>query len=596
MNHPRKGIRPPVGIQRATPGLLAILAFVAAVYLSTMSVNHSEAEDSLFLLKTISHEALSEQFHPHHLLYNFLNYLLFHTCQIFGYTGNAETPVITLNVVASLSALFVLYLISARLGLASWTMYSIIIAVAFSFGFWWYSVECETYMIPIVFVLLTIHRMMCLERDFCRCANHVLLGIFNGMAILFHQQHVLLCFPVSVGYIYLFYSRRRERTLKMLLRGVSLYSIGCSSLVVLCYLCAVVIVKGLTDFQEISDWLSGYAFTDYWGFWAAASPMKAVIGFSRSLIGGHYLFSFPAVSSFIQKAFPHYVLREEVFLVHGFSAARRTVLLILTAAVSISASFIIVQTVKHGVPKAIEGEGPRASMSRLILLLSAAYIVIYSAFNAWWEPLNVEFWVSVIPFVFLFLGLLIDPILHKRGIRTSLCVFLTCLFLVNLQGSVLPQTDRQYDYWYNFNAWFIENCRPGDLVVSGSGIISDSYVEYYTGARVASVVVLESVLKTDQSLEERIAEMIDSENPKRVFFSSTLKEIPREVADKFDIDASSVRALFELYRPRLSIVHEDEYQTIFLYRELVESKTGLTTESEKAIQDRTRVKYRQPWV
>ena len=172
-------------------------------------------------------------------------------------------------------------------------------------------------------------------------------------------------------------------------------------------------------------------------------------------------------------------------------------------------------------------------------------------------PWHNEGWISFGPISFLAFGLLAILIFHKTSIRISIGVILICLFFVNLFGSILPQTNLDNDYWYNFNSWLIKNCEPEDLVVTGSGRGSDGYVKYYTGATVFST------RKAEQNLEKKFQEIVDLREPKRVYFTSTVYQPLEEYNNKYD--NSHAKSFFSKLRKYLILVHSDSYQKIFLY-------------------------------
>jgi hypothetical protein len=138
------------------------LAFclVAVVYVATRAVNHTEAEDALNYLTTISQSPFRDQFHPNHLLYNAVGFALFRGLQALGYPGSAELPVQLLNIVAGVAALLLTFRLSQRLRVGRRYGLLLTLGVAFSYGFWWYSVEVESYVIPIVFILLSLQQFM----------------------------------------------------------------------------------------------------------------------------------------------------------------------------------------------------------------------------------------------------------------------------------------------------------------------------------------------------------------------------------------------------------------------------------------------------
>jgi hypothetical protein len=192
-------------------------------------------------------------------------------------------------------------------------------------------------------------------------------------------------------------------------------------------------------------------------------------------------------------------------------------------------------------------------------MLFTAYLVIYSLFNIWWEPQNSEYWIAVAPVFFLVFAFCIDPLIYKPWIRTGTVTIMICLFAVNFFGSILPQTSHENDYWYVFNSWLIKNIKANDFVVSGSAVVSDAYVTYYSGARVLSI------FPDDSTLEKDFQEIIAAEKPGRILFSSTVYSPPEEYLNKFNLNNSAAKMFFDKSRKYLTLLHADSWQKIYLY-------------------------------
>ncbi|MFH0810659.1 MAG: hypothetical protein V2A77_09385, partial [Pseudomonadota bacterium] len=171
----------------------------------------------------------------------------------------------------------------------------------------------------------------------------------------------------------------------------------------------------------------------------------------------------------------------------------------------------------------------------------------------WWEPQNIEFWVSVIPVVFLLAGGALEG-RPRLGYVAALLV--GCLFVVNLFGSVLPQTSRDNDYWYSFNSWFIHNCDGRDLVVTGTGYLSNSYITYYSGARTFSL------FGDPGTMERRLGNLIASPRPRRILFSSTLQTPSPELVRRYHL-GNEPKRLFMTRRGSLRLLHSDRWQDVY---------------------------------
>jgi hypothetical protein len=539
--------------------LIAVLAGIGILYSLTLSVNHSEAEDCLYSIVDITQRPFADQFETGHLFFGAVNKLLYRGFQLFGYQGTAEAAIKTLNIIASLGGLAVLFMIGSYVGFPSMLRYLILLLVAFSFGYWWYSVESEVYIPPIPFLLLSLHRLLLIREDFLKKKHHVILGLLHAAAIVLHQQHILFGFVILVGYAAIFVEKRATLPFSRFLGGVFLY--GCVGVftVIFSYLGVAVWARHLSSFPEIYKWFLGDAGTGRWGFWSLSAIWKAPIGFLRAIIGSHFVFSFPDLANYLQMKIPTFLLREEVYMTKDFSAFRSIALVVLTSLFFLLALFIFVKMrSQHALRRALM-EGTFRERARLLFVITAASFAIYAVFNIWWEPQNLEFWISPLPFLLLALSVPLSRIIHEKKMQIILWMMVVCLFLSNLFGSILPQNDRELDYWYIFNRWIIHNCGPGDLVISGAGYISDGYIMLYSGAD--EMGTWDETTELEQKFQDRVMLV----QPKRIFFSSTILNPPHEMTSRFAIDVSYARNFFERRRKDLKLVHSDEWQDVFLY-------------------------------
>ncbi|KPJ67940.1 hypothetical protein AMJ44_07055 [candidate division WOR-1 bacterium DG_54_3] len=543
--------------------LYAALFVIALVYLSTLSVNHSEAEDSLYYLMDISRGSLADQVHPNHILYNLINFLFLNFWKLLGYEGGPELPVKLVNIIGSLFSLLLVYLLATGLRFHIILRYFCVFAIAFSCGFWWYSVECETYILPIVFVLLCLRQLMQIQIEFFRPANHLLLAVFYAIAILFHQQHALLGVPIIISYFLIFYFHRDKITPKVFFSRIILYILVCSLLVLVSYFIVALLVKRLTTYDQIANWAQGWMNKRpiKLGYWSIGSTVLGSIGFLRTFIGGHFLFSFESFSNFLQKNLPSFMLKEEIFLVRDLNLFQSISLSLASLCIVLALIWIIINISKARFLTRSMSCETDSDRLRFFITLLLLYLLTYSLFNIWWEPQNVEHWISIVPASVLVFALFTNRIIHKLEIKVGIIIIAICLFFVNLIGSILPQTKQYNDYWYVFNSWFIENCNAKDVVLSGSGVISDGYVKYYSEAKVISIFPDPD----DRPIEKKFQEFLHYQKPERILFSSTVYSPPEEYRQKFDIDYSAANGFFQRSRTYLTLLHCDSWQEIYLY-------------------------------
>ena len=452
-------------------------------------MNHSEAEDSLWYLWAITRAPIEYQFHPNHLLYGFVNWLYYRGWSLLGYGGDAELPVMLLNVAAGLAVLALVYRIAAVAQLQRGLRLAAAAGTACAYGFWRYSVECETYIVPLLFALLALDRLMKIHADFGRVRHHLLLGVFVAMAALFHQQYALLAGVVLVSYLLVLVRQGRVIGLALWAGRLMLCGAVCAIIVAGVHVSVLIAVYGRTTPDAMLAWIFSGSTTGGYGYGFSLSSLKAIFGFGRAFFGGHFMFALPPVIALIKRLVPNFDLSEEVFLVADFEPLRTGLLFWGTIVFLLCMVYLVGRRLityladrrarREGSPVA-PGAANFAALSGPLI----AYIAIYTIFGVFYLPESVEVWIALIPALMLGAALALHRIWTERSVPPVLGLALVCLFAVNLWGSMLPQTDHIHDYWYQFNAWLLGEARPGDLVVSGAGYVSDGYVTFYSGARV----------------------------------------------------------------------------------------------------------------
>ncbi len=343
----------------------------------------------------------------------------------------------------------------------------------------------------------------------------------------------------------------------VLMRGFFIYVLTSVGPVLLVYLVAATLVHNMKDVDEFWGWITGTTATGRCWYWTVSAPWKAIIGAVWGIMGGHFLFALEAFREFIQTFLPTFVQREEVFLVRNFSPLRVALLVLTSASVLVCLAYLVIRsgracslvlTRKAGTPKL-----------RLAVMICLSYILIYGTFTSWWEPQNTEFWIS--PIVFVVLVLAIGSALANVAPAVKFCRVMipSGLLIVNLFGSILPQTDHENDYWDTFNRWLIENAQPDDLVVTGAGYISDAYLRFYTQADVLTTWWQHG------DIQKRLEDQVALHRPARVLFCSTVYDPPAELYQRFGLDRSIGESLFRHYASALTLIHEDAWQKIYLY-------------------------------
>ncbi|GEM_PF-2373192 len=538
--------------------LIALIVMIGAVYSQTIAVNHSESEDSLLYICKISKGCIEEQFDKDHLLFNFTGFLFYRAWRALGYDRCVEYPIVTLNIIFSLFNLLILFSIATQLGFDFRLRLLALTAVAFSFGYWWYTVECDVYIVPVTFVLLCLRQLIYLCRTSFRMKTHVLLGVFSALAVLYHRQHVILVFVILTSYLVIYLYRRREITPWRLVKGGLAYAAVCAAIVIAAYSAVFYFIEGAAGDDQLIRWAASNRVLSA-GRLDLRAFLKAFLGVSRSIIGCHFLFSFPSVTVLLEKKLSNYLLCEEIFLVQNFKPWKSIFLLVCTLASAFLAFNVAVASIRSGVIGSVFSNRSYATIRRVFLPIFLVFLLVYSLFTIWWEPQNIEFWIPVIPVLVLFICTVLSHVPSGKRINTKLLIICILMFTVNLFGSVLPQTCRELDYWYNFNSWLIENCGEGDLVLSGSGQVSNSYVEYYSGAKTFC-----DTYQSERVLRSRLKQAVDSYEPERILVSSTFFSPIEQFFRRRSLRNRISEDFFRNLRDHLEIYHTDSFQTIYV--------------------------------
>lgn len=286
--------------------IIPVLGVLAVLDLCTLARNHTEAEDSYQYIINVT--TGTNLFLPNHLLYSPINWLFYRLWTALGYSGDAALPMETLSVVASLASLYLVFRIACRVGVVPIMALAAVGWTAFGFGFWVYSLEAETYLAPVPFMLWSILVLIDVRPTHWRhlTANNltrlVLLGMLSGFAALLHQQYLFILPIVAVSLV-LIWRAMPGRTLVSLLTTVGIYLGVALILIGSVYLLVAATVEGHTSLVEAISWARGHASYGMWAPLTAMSPVLMLVGACRVLFGKNFLGS-PLASEPMAKIFP----------------------------------------------------------------------------------------------------------------------------------------------------------------------------------------------------------------------------------------------------------------------------------------------------
>jgi hypothetical protein len=546
-----------------TPGAVFIMGVaVLALFLATRAVTHVEAEDSVHYIRQITNGHIRDLFYPNHLLFNSVNWITYQAWIMLGYVGSAELPTQVNNSIAGAFTVCLLMLTMQRLGFTLLPTLLAAIGLTSSYGFWAYSAEAETYVQPLPFLWLALHRLVVLSQRNERVSDFVWLGIYVSLATLLHQQHVFMVFIIGFAIAVLWWRSGAYPPVEYLLQRLALYGGICAVLIGTPYLLVPYLVYGLTDLRDIFDWSKGAAGTGIFTYtpWAWSNVLKSAVGISHALWGMHFLFGFDLFNRLMFLVFPNKILDEELLIAANLS--RVQVWFCLTALIisAISMTRLLISAVcQH--PWQQHEASSRDIMDRALLTITVVVIPMWLAYGLWntvWEPSNAEFWIAPLSFIWLFLFWSPKSFTGGVSIREKWgATAVVTLFLCTFLGSILPQLNRDVDYWYKANEPLIRYAHADDVIITEGGWISKGYLMLYTPAEIIS--------PSGHSIKE-LDELIGSTRG-NVYISSWVEKPPPGVDTQLvNRDDAAIRAWFASVKSRLTFFAETPMQRIWRVR------------------------------
>jgi hypothetical protein len=543
---------------RAPRSLLPLGVVVGAfvLYACSLSRHYSEGEDSAqYVLDVTAPSSAGDLFHPNHLAFNALNRCVYVPCRDLGYGGDASLTMKLVNVLAGALALGAMLTILRRVKVDDRLALCWVACTAVTFGYWSYSTQPETYVLPLPPILLCVHLLLGLAEGGFRYRTFAALGLLGAVATLLHQQHVLVLSATAIAAAIIGYRSRSEVPMGRIVTGLGIFGAVAAAIVGGAYLSVSIGVLHLRDPAAIIAWAKGHARGGLWTPWSFSAPIQSVLaGFSRAVFGGHFLYKFDWFYEPIARRFPNKILTEERFLAQHLPPWVSATCLVATL-VALASVPAVIGTLAFPTGAEPLGREPRRRCQALDAIV-ALLIVHYYVFNTLWEPTNVEFWIALLPVVAI--GICSLQARRPGAIRwwPAVAVLASSLLVANGLGSILPQADPSTDYWYQANLYLIRNARAGDVIVTDGGFIPDLYLRLYTGADVVSAGYHVG----------RLPAILSDGDSRRVWITSWALDPPREAyltrAFKAS-DSEAARLCLEKVRGRMVRRDEGPYQTVW---------------------------------
>jgi hypothetical protein len=491
----------PVG--RTWPGALAIGAAAAVLYRLTLSAVPALTHDSIGYMFAI--EAGGDAlWHPHHLAYNALARGWLDLCRAVGVGGDPLRIVSSLNALLGGCAVALVWLVlrvRARLSPALCAAGSG--GAALSYGVWFYSASVEVYILPLVLLLTTL---LLVTAPSLSTRAMLGVGLANGLAVLAHQVNVLFAIVVLAVAV-----RGVDRTVAR--RRVVAYGSAATAVVVGAYAAVLGLAVRPGTTGGAADWFTAYAQTASNWHLGPLTPVKALTGFARSLVAGHFAYRLAPVRDRVTSTFAGKSLDDEAFLVRNLPAGLAVVLI----AVAVAGAALLAVAVVRGLQRRRDLPSPARLMVRPLVV----WLAVYAAFFTVWDPLNPEFWIPQATVVWMLAAVVSpdgasstaiggDPGAPRPRARRSalLVVAAAAIGGANLLGSIVPATDAANDVYALRYATLGRQLDAGAVVLVDHPHLGLGYAERFTEAEPVPAFEYRYVVTQDEPRDPPPRELI----------------------------------------------------------------------------------------
>ncbi|MDF7807621.1 DUF2723 domain-containing protein [Pontiellaceae bacterium B12219] len=457
--------------------------FLFALYTLTAPQNHSEAEDVYDFALRVEQGHFADQAGVNRVLALPMFGRVYRAAQAVGYSGRAFPFMIFMNRLLAVGCFFLFYRLLSYCGRPACSSdvsaegieanvppekkLQTTLLFAFSYGFWRYANEAETYILASLLVLVAwnlvlsssslVHGETPSDRCHISAAQEVnfklqfvLCSLISALGILVHLLNLIPLLLI----IPLFYLLSKEWK-KALLHG---------ALTGLLVIAGYAVCAPWLDFSALGAQHhaaeGGITFSNF---------LRGGIAFGQNLISANFLFGFESFRELLAMLFPSRMLDEEFYMaskmarwIPGIGVATLSLLVFWCLWLAGKIFGNKDGLLKIQIPKPL-------TISLLIWLMLYALAVIRT------EAGSPELWImALIPFWWL-----VGPLLKGR----SAWVLVILLFAHNLIGGLLPVMSQDSDYHAKKSAWLLEHISEEDLVLTSYEPILIFYLNYYCPAQ-----------------------------------------------------------------------------------------------------------------
>lgn len=387
-----------------TPAVLLVVLF--AFYMATRPAG-IHVSDSYAYTNTVEENAFAYFFHPHHALYVSMAWRWTALVRIIFPGASAWAAMSALSAVFGCAGVAALWATLVALGAKRAVAAVLSLVMAVLFGYWFFSSEPEVYVVSLACGLWSMYFLarICLGGG---ARNAWWAGVCAGFAAAFHQTGIFLFVPACV--VVLAHWRARRAAIIRLF----LFALAFSVIVVPAYIGAFIASGAPISAKAFLRWLFLFGAEGYGGL-EAVSPLKAAVGFGRSIVGGQAILDSLRSSS-----------APSALAIAGAAAG--------AGGVAILALLVL---------RALKRWRRSSGAARTVCVAGAAGFVVYGAFSIYFDPSNFEWW--TIPAGLLWLSLAVILAEESRGTLVPALAAALLVAAANLSLDFIHRKDPRND-------------------------------------------------------------------------------------------------------------------------------------------------------
>ncbi len=467
-----------IWIQLAISTLIA-LAFLALYLVTQTSYYTFDAVSYAQQILTYRHTgSLFWIFHPHHLLFNGLGWIVWRISESAGYRGGPLRVIQTTNAFLGAFGLALFYLTLRRILTRSHTLAVLLTAaLGCSFGYWICATDARVNM-PSVTALIAATFALVLTIQAPSRSRAIVAGVLAGLAALFHESAILYIVVGWTGVALAEYpqgSAKDERLARWATLGY--FTAGWIVTFVVPYLFVGTVLLHLDTLSAYRTWASRYAELGWWWSFDVSKNLRLdVYGIRRAL-------------------FVEPLGKSGTFHIAKSKDEVKQALYLLSLGGWIAAIYFFITAI----PLLFK------THYRPYLILAVVWLFAYIGFFTFWSPEYFVFWVPAIVASCIIFALAASPLrAGKRGWIWPMAILLwvICFGYSNYVESIKPHLVRGNNPYLVQAADIKKHTRSADIVVlSGMGdeASAEVYIPYFADRYVFSIHTEMERRKDDQA-------------------------------------------------------------------------------------------------